>query len=62
MSLIWNKLTLVTRASPSVKSVSVMWSLGFKKEWKKWNQGSIVYGQWVKVKTLTGATRETLED
>jgi len=41
--------------------VSVMWSLGFKKEWEKWNQGSIVYGQWVKVKTLTGATRETLE-
>ena len=39
-----------------------MWSLGFKKEWKKWNQGSIVYGQWVKVKTLTGATRETLDD
>ena len=34
----------------------------FKKVWKKWNQGSIVYGQWVKVKTLTGATRETLED
>ncbi|MFH1970558.1 MAG: hypothetical protein ABIJ53_09605, partial [Verrucomicrobiota bacterium] len=45
----------------SVPFVSVMWSLGFKKEWEKWNQGSIVYGQWVKVKTLTGATRETLE-
>ena len=45
-----------------VCSVSVMWSLGFKKEWEKWNQGSIVYGQWVQVKTLTGATRETLDD
>ena len=33
-----------------------------KKVWKRWNQGSIVYGQWVQVKTLTGATRETLDD
>jgi hypothetical protein len=39
-----------------------MWSSGFRKYWNLWNDGSIVLGQWVKVKTSTGATRETLED
>jgi hypothetical protein len=41
--------------------VSVMWSLTMALGWKEGNHGSIVFGQWVKVITLTGATRETLD-
>jgi len=37
-----------------------MWFQALKKV-EKWNCGSIVFGQWVIVTTLTGATRETLE-